>query len=99
MSSIDLPGPDLGGTAASSPAARRRFHATPPIVIALLVLPLLSASRAPAAGPPEALQLIDRLQERMSQCRDYQYLVDSFERKGDQKEKRSYRLFVKDSRQ
>jgi hypothetical protein len=72
---------------------------TPLILIALLVLPLLTASRAPAAGPPEALQLIDRLEERMSQCRDYQYLVNSFERKGDQKENRSYRLFVKDARQ
>jgi outer membrane lipoprotein-sorting protein len=67
----------------------RSIHA---ILLALLLV-------APAtAGSHEALQLIDRLQERVSQCHDYQYLVNSFERRGEKKEERSYRLFAKDEK-
>src|SRR5215212_9183901 len=53
---------------------------------------------ATAGGTHEALELIDRMQDRLSRCQDYQYMVNSFERKGDREEKRSYRLFVKDER-
>jgi outer membrane lipoprotein-sorting protein len=61
------------------------------LLAALLMSPAM-------AGSHEALQLIDRLQERVSQCHDYQYLVNSFERKGEKKEERSYRLFAKDEK-
>jgi hypothetical protein len=67
-------------------------------VFSILFLSLLTVGGAAAAGTPEALQWVDRLQERLSQCHDYQYLVCSFERRGEQKESRSYRLFAKDSR-
>ncbi len=56
------------------------------------------AARPAAAGTSEALQWVDRLQERLARCRDYECRIESFERKGDRKEERSYRLFVKDSR-
>ena len=65
--------------------------------IYVILLALLLAAPA-GAGSHEALQLIDRLQERVSQCHDYQYLVQSFERKGEKKEERSYRLFAKDEK-
>jgi outer membrane lipoprotein-sorting protein len=66
-----------------------------PITGILLAL-LLAAPTT--AGSHEALQLIDRLQERVSQCHDYQYLVKSYERKGEKEEERSYRLFAKDEK-
>jgi outer membrane lipoprotein-sorting protein len=64
----------------------------------LLILCLLAAGRAVVADAPDALRLIDRLQERLAQCHDYQYVIRSFERDGNRQETRSYRLFVKDCR-
>jgi outer membrane lipoprotein-sorting protein len=58
----------------------------------------LIAGQTSAGGTHEALQLIDRMQDRLSQCRDYQYVMSSIERKGNREEKRSYRMFVKDER-
>src|SRR5438552_291670 len=77
----------------------RLTHRAPLLLGALLgvLLPLAAAGRA-AASTPEALQLLDRLEERIAQFKDYQFLVSSFERKGDQREQRCYRLFVKDQR-
>jgi outer membrane lipoprotein-sorting protein len=70
--------------------------------LAALVLLLLLALSLPCPATnnsmAEALQWIDRLQERLAHCRDYQCLVTSYERKGCKQEERSYRLFVKDSR-
>jgi len=57
----------------------------------------MMAGHAMAAEAGEALRLVDRLQERLAQCRDYQCLITSFERKGGKEEERTYRLYVKDS--
>jgi outer membrane lipoprotein-sorting protein len=63
-----------------------------------LLLVVFALGRAAAGASPEALRLVDQLQERMAQCRDYQCAIQSFERKGPKQEERSYRLYVKDSR-
>jgi hypothetical protein len=67
-------------------------------VILSLIAFLLAVGRVAAGSSPDALRLVDRLQERMAQCRDYQCLICSFERLGSRQEERSYRLFVKDCR-
>jgi outer membrane lipoprotein-sorting protein len=58
----------------------------------------IAAGQAAASEAAEALRLVDRLQERLAQCRDYQCLITSYERKGGKEEERTYRLYVKDSR-
>jgi outer membrane lipoprotein-sorting protein len=69
-------------------------------VVALLVCMTcaLFAARRVAADVAAAISLVDRMQTRLAQCKDYQYRLTSYERKGDREEERSYRLFVKDSR-
>jgi outer membrane lipoprotein-sorting protein len=67
-------------------------------VCVVLIALVLAAGRAALADPPQALRLVDRLQERLAQCRDYQCLIHSYERQGDRQEERSYRLYVKDCR-
>jgi outer membrane lipoprotein-sorting protein len=67
-------------------------------VILSLIAFLVAASHVAASSSPDALRLVDRLQERMAHCRDYQCVICSFERLGSRQEERSYRLFVKDSR-
>jgi hypothetical protein len=44
------------------------------------------------------MRLMDRLQERIAGCRDYQYDVACYERLGGKEERRSYHLYVKDNR-
>jgi hypothetical protein len=63
-----------------------------------LIAFFFALGRGAASCPPEALRLVDRLQERMAQCHDYQCVIQSFERQGARQEERSYRLFVKDAR-
>ena len=67
-------------------------------VCVVLIALLLAVGRAASADSPEALRLVDRLQERLAQCRDYQCLIHSYERQGERQEERSYRLYVKDCR-
>src|SRR6266571_1267684 len=60
---------------------------------------LLARLLALAASPGQhAAELIDALQAHLAHCQDYQYDVTSYERKGNQKEERSYRFFVKGTR-
>jgi hypothetical protein len=59
---------------------------------------LTAAGRAWAGGTAEALQWIDRLQDRLRECRDYECLIQSYERQGKRQEDRCYRLYVKDAR-
>jgi hypothetical protein len=61
----------------------------------VVALGLLIPGRAWAA---EAEQWIERLQERIAECKDYQYLVTCYERQGKQEEQRGFTLFVKGSR-
>lgn len=61
-------------------------------------LGLLGIAMAAASEGMDPLRVIERLQERIAACRDYQYEVVSYERLGAREERRSYRLFVKDSR-
>src|SRR5262245_31267494 len=61
----------------------------------LLILGMALAAEPDAMSP---MQVVDRLQERIARCRDYQYEVVSYERLGSREERRNYRLFVKDCR-
>jgi outer membrane lipoprotein-sorting protein len=54
--------------------------------------------RAAVAGDCLAVQWVDRIQARLAGCKDYQYQVSCYERKGTTEERRCYRLFVKDGR-
>jgi outer membrane lipoprotein-sorting protein len=67
-------------------------------LIALLPALLLAPGHVSAADSGEALRLVERLQSRLASCRDYQYRINGYERRGDREEERSFRLYVKDGR-
>lgn len=67
-------------------------------LVALTLTFLLAQGHVVAADADEAERLIGRMQARLAGCRDYQYRVLCFERRGDREEERSYRLFVKEGR-
>jgi outer membrane lipoprotein-sorting protein len=67
-------------------------------LISLLPALLLAPGHVSAADGGDALRLIERLQSRLAGCRDYQYRIDGYERRGDREEERSFRLYVKDGR-
>jgi outer membrane lipoprotein-sorting protein len=64
----------------------------------IFLVSVLARGPAAAAGTPEALRLVDRLLDRLAQCRDYQCRITSYERQGDHEEERTFRLFVKEER-
>jgi outer membrane lipoprotein-sorting protein len=71
---------------------------TLPAVLVFSCLSSLIVCRVAAGEAAEAVRLVDRLQNRLAQCRDYQYLLTSYERRGDRQEERAYRFYVKDAR-
>jgi outer membrane lipoprotein-sorting protein len=64
------------------------------VIISLFTLSLTGGT-APELEP---LQCLDCLQERIAQCKDYQYRVTCYEREGTREEERTYNLFAKDAR-
>jgi outer membrane lipoprotein-sorting protein len=71
---------------------------TLPAVLVFSCLSALTVCRVAAGDAAEAVHLVDRMENRLLQCRDYQYLLTSYERKGDRQEERTYRFYVKDAR-
>jgi outer membrane lipoprotein-sorting protein len=69
-----------------------------PAVLVFACLSALTVCRIAAGDAAEAVRLVDRMENRLVQCRDYQYLLTSYERKGDLQEERTYRFYVKDAR-
>jgi hypothetical protein len=59
---------------------------------------LVSPTRGMGPVALDPMHCMDRLQERIAGCHDYQYDVESYERLGVREERRNYRLFVKDCR-
>jgi len=67
-------------------------------LIGLLITLLVAPGHLMAADAGEAERLVERLQARLANCRDYQYRVTCYERRGERQEERSFRLYVKDGR-
>jgi hypothetical protein len=87
------PRPARHADGAGRPPGLRRAAAWPVLVLVSAAV-LLPAH----AGTAEALRWVDRLQERITLCKDYQYRVTCYERLGGKEERRSFTLYAKDCR-